>query len=253
MKRIVLGLFLSSLALAGCAAPQAPSAPSPSEDAQPDRGLADPEATVLAARVLETLGGAESWERVRYVSWRFFGGRHHLWDKHTGDVRIEADEWTLVMNLHTRRGAVRVDGEPVTDPAELEGWMERGWQTWVNDSYWMFMPYKLRDPGVTLVHAGTGEMLDGRPSELLELTFARVGVTPENRYVVHVSPETWLVEQWDFYAARDDSEPGFRMPWTDWTAHVGSWGVVRLAGSRGRGADWEIAVLEDVADDAFEL
>ncbi|MEZ5331564.1 MAG: hypothetical protein R2991_05830 [Thermoanaerobaculia bacterium] len=51
------------------------------------------------------------------------------------------------------------------------------------------MPYKLEDPGVTLHYLGERPMLDGRPAEVLELTFEGVGRTPQNKYHVYVAEE----------------------------------------------------------------
>ena len=35
-------------------------------------------------------------------------------------------------------------------PEQLGEMLENGRRAWINDSYWLVMPYKLRDPGVTL-------------------------------------------------------------------------------------------------------
>ncbi len=224
---------LPLLLLAACQA--APPATPPPENAK---------AIELAERVLERLGGREAWDGARHLSWTFFGGRRHEWDKHTGDLRIEdpTNDWTIQMNLHTREGSVVLAGEPVTDAVDRAEWLERGWGAWVNDSYWMFMPYKLLDPGVLLRHVGRGELEDGRGAELLELTFEHVGLTPQNRYVVFVADDTGLVERWDFYSRVSDPEPRMSTPWADWAPYAGEFGEIWLSGSRGQGLDWEIGV-----------
>ena len=52
----------------------------------------NPRAVQIARAVLERLGGQEAWDTTRFVRWKFFGGRQHYWDRHTGDVRIEMAE-----------------------------------------------------------------------------------------------------------------------------------------------------------------
>ena len=109
------------------------------------------------------------------------------------------------------------------------------------------MPYKLRDPGVTLKHVGAGAMADGRAAEVLELTFAEVGRTPENKYRVYVAADSGLVEQWDFYSQASDDEPRFQLPWHDWQPHGG----ILLSANRGERGHTGVGVLEEVPAAAF--
>ena len=47
------------------------------------QAIAVAEATMLA------MGGYTAWDQPRYITWRFFGRRLHVWDKWTGDIRFE--------------------------------------------------------------------------------------------------------------------------------------------------------------------
>ncbi len=213
----------------------------------------DPRAVALAEAVMERLGGRTAWDTTRFVRWNFFGKRMHYWDKHTGDVRIEIPERRsedgkterpelfVLMNVGTRQGRVWAAGQPVADETKLREYLDLAHQVWINDSYWMFMPYKLLDPGVTLRYAGERKLEDGRGADVLELTFAAgVGYTPENRYEVFVSRDTGLVEQWAFFAQAASAEPQFTMPWAGWR----QFGSIWLATDHGQGQDWSIAVDE---------
>ena len=113
---------------------------------------------------------------------------------------------------------------------------------WINDSYWMFMPYKLKDTGVTLRHLGAAEMLDGRSAEILQLTFDGVGETPENKYLVYVGRESGLVEQWDYFANAADAEPAIQTPWHNWKRY----GEILLSDDRGESGHSDIAVLAEI-------
>ncbi len=206
----------------------------------------DPQAIEIADRVMVELGGRQAWNESRFMTWSFFGQRRHLWDKQTGDIRIEgADRETerpylILMNLYEKQGRAWKDGAPVTDPDELAEMLEHGESVWINDSYWMFMPYKLKDSGVTLKYLGTGQMLDGRPAEILQLTFEAVGRTPQNKYLVYVAADSGLVEQWDYYADATDEEPGFSSPWHNWQRY----GRILLSDNRGERGHTDIAVLD---------
>ncbi len=212
----------------------------------------EPEARAIAESVIEAMGGQNAWDSTRHVAWKFFGGRQHYWDKHNGDIRIEipandrGPEMLILMNLDSRSGRVWTSGEELTGTPLQEG-LERGWRSWVNDSYWMFMPYKLMDPGVNLRLVGEDIMADDREADVLEMTFENVGVTPDNRYLVYVARDSGLVEQWSYFAERDQSEPGFTMPWENWTR----FGDILLSTSRGDDADWDIHVYDTLPGELY--
>ena len=46
-------------------------------------------ASALAARTVESMGGAEAWEATRYLRFNFFGARLHHWDRYSGHHRLE--------------------------------------------------------------------------------------------------------------------------------------------------------------------
>ena len=242
------GRQLGALALWALVAPSTLAAlgnpPAPGFDAE---GSA-PQAIEIADRVMARMGGREAWDSTRHLTWNFFGLRRHAWDKHTGDIRIEGTDretgepYLILMNLHHKTGRAWENGEEITDPGALAEWLERGEAIWINDSYWMFMPYKLKDSGVTLGYAGDGTMEDGREADVLQLTFEGVGKTPENRYLVYVASDSGLVEQWDFYAQAEDAEPGFRLPWHNWQRYGG----ILLSDDRGERDHSGLAVLQEM-------
>ncbi len=213
-----------------------------------DLAGSDPRAVELADRVMERLGGRAAWDATRHLRWRFFGRRLHVWDKHTGDIRVEGTDresgepYLVLMSLHSKEGRAWRAGREVTDPEELAKLLELGESAWINDSYWMFMPYKLKDTGVTLGWIGEGTMEDGRAAEVVELTFREVGRTPENKYRVYVARDSGLVEQWDFYERAEDAEPRFRVPWLDWRPYGG----ILLSADRGENEHTELAVFDEL-------
>jgi len=220
-------------------------------DARAAEPGSDPRAVTLAGSVLEKMGGHAAWERTGVVRWDFMGRRRHWWDVKSGDIRIEADKRIVLMNVTTKAGRVWQDGKELAGQ-ELADALTRGHQWWVNDSYWMFMPYKLLDPGVTLRYVGERPMKkDGRSAEVLEMTFgAGVGYTPQNRYEVAVAKDTGLVEEWAFFKDTKDQEPGFVLPWSGWK----KFGPILLATDHGpdMGGDWNIAVFNGLPASVFQ-
>ena len=195
----------------------------------------DPRAVEIADQVMERLGGRHAWEQTRYITWRFAGRRRHLWDKHTGRLRLErrgpssGKDYVIQLDLDTGGGRAWREGEPVLEPEELGNMLKAARSTWINDAYWLVMPYKLKDPGVTLRDLGEGLTADGRAADVVELTFAGVGDTPQNKYHVWVLKDSGLVEQWAFFSTAGDTEPAFVSPWSDWKRL----GRIMLSGDRG--------------------
>jgi hypothetical protein len=208
----------------------------------------DPKAVAIADEVMEALGGQKAWDETRYLTWKFFGRRTHIWDKWTGNLRYENEGTLVLMNLNTKKGRAWKNGQEVTDPTELEKTLYDTESAWINDSYWMFMPYKLKDPGVILKYLGRGTTEAGDEADVLELTFENVGRTPENKYHVFVDAKSHLVTQFDYYPKASDPEPRFKMPWLDWTRK----GKIRLSANRGERQHENVAVLEDVPDSVFQ-
>ena len=271
-RRLVAVALPAFLALLACGPPAAETttaegSPPADETPQPEAGAGGPanppapgfdlegsdaEAIAVADRVMEAMGGRQAWDATRFLRWRFFGRRLHVWDKHSGDLRIEAADsedrpLVILMNLGSGEGRVWRSGAEILDPAERAELLETGEAWWINDSYWVFMPYKLKDTGVTLRYVGEGALEDGRRAEVLELTFEAVGRTPENKYHVYVAGESGLVEQWDYYADARDEEPRIRTPWRDWRR----FGPILLSDDRGERGHTELAVFDDLPRTVF--
>lgn len=209
-------------------------------------------ATLLADKVMNAMGGRKAWDETRFISWTFFGRRNHVWDKHTGDVRIEdpSRELTILMNINTMEGRVQLQGEELTHPDSLSKYLDRGNRMWINDSYWLVMPFKLKDSGVTLYYLGEDTTEAGTKADVIKLTFENVGVTPENFYDVWIDFDTKLVTQWAFYRNSESSEPNFIDPWLDYKKY----GKILLSGNRGGNrALTNIQVQDEVPEGTFTV
>ncbi|CAN0528999.1 unnamed protein product, partial [Scytosiphon promiscuus] len=165
----------------------------------------DPTAVEIADKVMIAMGGRENGDNTRDISWNFLGFRKLLWDKFTGNVRVENqnNDLKILVNIHNLEGKVFKDGVEQTHPDSLAKFLERGKNIWINDSYWLVMPFKLKDSGVTLKYIGEDSVMNDF-SDVLELTFREVGVTPQNKYHVYVDKNSNLVNQWAFYKNYDD-------------------------------------------------
>jgi hypothetical protein len=253
MRALIAAVSICCLPFSGPAIAQSPETQSnPAASGFDDAG-SDARAIEVADQVMVALGGRSAWDATRHVRWRFFGRRLHLWDKHTGNVRIEGEErdsgepYVILMNINSKEGRAWLAGEEITEEEELEAMLDRGEAIWINDSYWLFMPFKLKDGGVTLRYLGEEPLGEDRRADVLELTFRDVGRTPENKYHVYVSQDRRLVEQWTFFDKATDPEPRFTNPWGNWRRY----GSILLSDDRGDGHHSDLAVFETLPESVY--
>jgi len=224
----------------------------------------DPQAVAVAEHVLKAMGGRDGWQQTRYLSFEFAGRRSHLWDRHTGAHRVEGttadgDDYLVLHNLNEQgqgNGQVWVNGAAVDSADTRSELLNNAYAAWVNDTYWLLMPYKLLDPGVHMEHQGT-TTVDGQECTKLALSFGEVGLTPGDRYWVYVDEASHLVTRWEYVL--QDQEPNSAptaWSWENWQRH----GKVLLSDKRKKvGGDGYILslaplrVLESVDPQLFRV
>ena len=177
----------------------------------------DEKSSAIASKVVEAMGGVTNYNNTKFIQWDF-AQRKLYWNKWTGDVRIESpkDSLVILVNINTLKGKVFKAQEAVTEDEKLNQLLQKGKNWWINDSYWLVMPWKLEDPGVTLAYMNTETLPNGNTSDVLQLTFDSVGVTPENKYYVYVDQTDNLIKQWAFFTKFDDAAPRFTLPWDNY-------------------------------------
>ena len=197
-----------------------------------DAAGSDAKAVAVADRVMRAMGGYDNWQNARYFAWSFFGDQYQIWDKYTGDFHWEQGPLVANYNLNTKQGRAYRNGADISSTPDGQKLLKEMTSIWINNAYWLLMPFKLKDSGVTLTHKGTGHTMDGAAADVLQLTFKNVGDTPENRYEVLVNRASGLVEEWAFYEKAADAQPGFRTRWNGYGRH----GTLLLASGRSKAA-----------------
>lgn len=192
----------------------------------------DAKAVSIADEVMDAMGGRAAWDATEQISWNFFGRRALDWDKskNTVEVNLIQDSTIIALNMNDNTGSLVMSGEAVSHPDSLAKYLKQAKSIWINDSYWLVMPFKLKDSGVTLKYISRDTTASGLHGDKLALTFAGVGNTPENKYEVIVTDEKRLVEEWRFYSKATDTIPRFVTPWVDYKKY----GDILLSGDRGR-------------------
>ncbi|MGJ3236800.1 hypothetical protein [Marivirga sp.] len=210
----------------------------------------DAKAVELADKVMEAHGGKDNWDNTRYITWNFLGARDLIWDKYTGNVRIDfpGQNSTYLININEDTGRVKIGDRELTKSDSLDKYIERGKQIWVNDSYWLVFPYKFKDPGVQLKYHGQDSTLSGKKAEVISLTFEKVGFTPQNKYKAYIDPETHMILQWDFYRNASDSAASYSNEWSDYKKYDN----IYLSSGRGERTLGNIKVAQEWDDKVFE-
>lgn len=239
---MVPAVFLAIIAAcsqSGSSSSENSAAPSAEPAAAPaPRGEADPLAAEIAKQLTDAMGGRAAWEELPYLRFDFVvvsEGKEsarfrHWWDKKNGRARVEGPDdkgqaVAAIFSLADRRGISFTDGMPDADSASIASHIQSGYERWVNDTYWLVMPFKLRDPGTRLQHARTEAGESGETYDVLELSFSPgVGLTPDDRYWLYVNRATHLIDRWEFVLTGRQPPPQ-GASWESWT----SVGPVRLS------------------------
>ena len=169
----------------------------------------DAKAVEIAEKMMKAMGGADAWAKTRYLRFDFrlmdkgaaMFERSHLWDKSTGRYRFdsktkEGKTSVTLMNLADQKGSVFIDGVKLEGEAAAKG-LKEAYAAYINDFYWLAMPWKWMDAGVNLKYIGSKPCKAGA-CEVVELTFGKVGLTPGDRYQAFVNPKTSMMEHWEY-------------------------------------------------------
>jgi len=229
IRRILCIAALLALPVAA----RAQTSPSDSVAAKAPTPSSDPRAVEVADKIMKALGGQKHWDELVGLRWSFGfeqsdtvrNIRRHSWNKQSGWHRVEGknragQSFCYIENLNDGHGMAWVNGNAIEGDS-LQKLLKVAKRLWTNDTYWMLMPYKLRDPGVMLGY--DGEVKDSTGDyEKLALSFDHVGQTPGDRYWVFVNKKNHRIEKWD-YLLEKQPPPAEHATWEAWQEHGGLW------------------------------
>jgi len=100
---------------------------------------------------------------------------------------------TMVQGYTGQKTWVTVDGEPVTDPEVVKraDFMRK------TNFYWFAMMFKLLDPGIFYEYQGT-QTVNGIDYHKVLITFGQNVGDVQDKYLLHIHPETKLIDQFLF-------------------------------------------------------
>jgi hypothetical protein len=210
----------------------------------------DPAAVELADSIMSAMGGRSNWNKTRYISWNFSGRRNLIWDKQSGRVRIESpeDHAVYLINVNNGQGKVQVNGKEIIEKDSLQKLLLAARNIWINDSYWLIMPFKLKDTGVTLKYLGEDTLQTGGKCNVVDLMFTDKGSTSESKYRIYIDITDNLVKEWSYFKKAEQDSATFTRPWDNYK----KCGDILLSGDRSDGSGPKnVKVDADLPDKVF--
>lgn len=199
-----------------------------------DKAIADdakePDGMAMATDTVNAMGGMDAWKNVKAIRFDFrvepqgaeAKSVKHLWDRaHNRDHVEQMKDGKLKvawLDLGTKTGAAWEDGKKLEGDA-LKQAMDWGYSRWVNDSYWLIMPFKWMDKGVNLKKEADQDGMN-----VLHISFNQVGLTPGDQYWVFLNPKTHMMERWKFVLEGKEHDIG-TFNWKEWS----DFGAIKLS------------------------
>lgn len=202
----------------------APAAPAPAFD--PSKS--DEKAIAIVDKVLASMGGA-AYAKTPFVKFTFLvrqgetrrAARTHYWDKFGQRSRMEGSSRdgkavVAVVDHRTRQGQATLDGQLLfgEDAAKF---VDSAYKNLINDTYWLFMQFKLKDPGVRLRYEGELKAGPVTYDKVLVTFDDGIGLTSKDRYWLYVNRDTGTVERWSYVLeGQGANTTPVAWQWEDW-------------------------------------
>jgi hypothetical protein len=173
----------------------------------------DPKAVDVARAMMQAMGGEDAWNSAHFVRFDFkvkAGGKlveenAHLWDRKDGRYRFEhvtqgGKRQVVLFRIadyeRSKAGEASLDGKKLEGDAGRKA-VDDAYASYINDSWWLCMPWKWFATGVNLKYLGPQKHA-GETADVVELTFGHVGLTPGDMYHAFVSRKSHLMDYWEY-------------------------------------------------------
>ncbi|NQZ76109.1 MAG: hypothetical protein HRT61_08365 [Ekhidna sp.] len=145
-------------------------------------GTKGQDAEELADEMLKALNKS-AFDTVSVIEFTYPRGHSYVWNRSENTVQVRWDQNDVFLNLNE-------------STEEFSSLQYEAYEYFINDSFWLIAPFKVRDNGVIRSFV---DVEDGRG---LLVTYTSGGVTPGDSYL-------WIIDQ-----------NGFPTAWKLWTSNV---------------------------------
>jgi hypothetical protein len=206
---------IAALTLIACGPGRTTFARYPGASPTFDRASADPKALAVADKVIAAAGGAARWNAAKQLRWSqtvMLDGKvvidgEQAWDRWEGrhHARAHRDDGDIVVMrpLYSTGGtAFRDDikGHLRKLEAGTAESLAAARERWEFDTAVLFMSFLLEEPGTSLTYEGEKNGDDGKPHDVLIVTFPK-DPTRTAVYHVSVSRETNMIDRMEIQKA----------------------------------------------------
>jgi len=172
------------------------------------QGFKGTEADQLAKDMLTALN-KDGFDELAYLQWTFFRGEHHYrWDKKNNVAEIVWDDKKVIMQLDSKEANVYVGQAPVIDTFTRNTHINKAWEYWCNDSFWLIAPFKVFDPGTSR------SIVEENGKKQLKIEYHSGGVTPGDSYLYELNDKNIPVS-WKMWT-KILPVKGFETSWDKW-------------------------------------
>jgi hypothetical protein len=163
-------------------------------------------ANILANSILKAINN-EAYKKTRFLEWSFGGRRSFKWDKEKNIVAVSWD--TIRVNLHTRnKENSTIFFNNIKQKTAATETIEKAWNIFNNDSFWLVAPHKLFDKGMIRSIQKVAN------KDALFVKYTAGGSTPGDSYL-------WLLDKNNIPKSYKMFVPSMKMngvpaTWEDW-------------------------------------
>lgn len=184
----------------------------------------DPRAVAIAQEVIDAAGGRAAWDELRVLEWTSAHGAHHVWDKQTGEYRLDHRGTVCLVDLDSGTGRVFEANVEVLDEPRRTAMLARGPQVWNESSFWLRLPFELLDPGVIVRDVGQRKLGTGEPADVVRVTFEGDDHDmTSGAYELYVTRGERRIAEWTWFERTAATQPDNSGPWRDWSEYAGVW------------------------------
>jgi len=177
-------------------------------------GNTSKEADLLAQNMVKALN-YKTYSESKFLTFSFRGAHDYLYYIPAKKLRVKWDDIEVYMYLETRRGRAFIDGKEVMEE-EKQKLLDKAWNYWCNDSFWVLAPFKVFDPGTTRKIVKDS---DGKEGLLVE--YATGGTTPGDAYLWYLD-ENLIPTGWRMWTSILPVK-GLYSSWEGWEKHNDTW------------------------------
>lgn len=122
----------------------------------------------------------ENWKKTGFVEWTFAHNHHYIWDRSRNYVLVEWDDFKVLLDTKKLHRSLAYDNGTLAPQTEQSKLVDKAWEYFCNDSFWLCAHYKIFDPGTKRFITTDGDLM---------VQYMSGGVTPGDIYVWKLNTE----------------------------------------------------------------